>query len=187
MVKAAMSSKAQIAEYVFTGGGERGSRFTLYPGRLVHEGGESTETVPLAQVAALRIEFLREPQKLKWGIIFMVLALVLFSVAGPLEGLAARASAEVAERALRDGVSSGISAALGMSFRALELAAASLPLIGMALAAWSALLLFLFAMGRTALTLVLGGVEREYAVRGRDRGLTGFAEVLAERLAELSG
>lgn len=182
-----MDGKSQISEYVFSGGAERGSRFTLYPGRLVHEGGEATETVPLAQLAALRIEFMREPQKLKWGIIFLVLALVLFSVAGPLEGLAARASAEVAERAQREGVSSGISAALGFSFRALEFAAASLPLIGTALAAWAALLLFLYAKGRTALTLVFGGVEREYAVRGRDRGLNGFAEVLAERLAELSG
>lgn len=182
-----MDGKAQISEYVFSGGEERGSRFTLYPGRLVHEGGESMETISLAQLSALRIEFLREPMKLKWGIIFLVLALILFAVSGPLEGLAAGASTEVAERAQREGVSSGISAALGFSFRALQTVAASLSLVGIALAAWAVLLLVLYWNGRTMLTLALGGVEREYSVRGRDRALTGFAEAVAERLAELSG
>ena len=44
-----------------------------------------------------------------------------------------------------------------------------------------------YVWGRTILTLVVGGVEREYLVRGRDRALMEFAESLSGRLAELSG
>jgi hypothetical protein len=176
-----------ISEYAFSRGEQRGSRFTLFSGRLVHEGGNVIEHMPLAHLAALRIEFLREPGKLKWAIIFLVLALVLNGVSTPLQGLAASAGEEVAAHAKREGVSGGVSGALGLSFRVLERVAGALPGIGLALAALAAASGFLFWRGRTLLTLAVGAAEREYSVPGRDQALMAFAEALGGRLAELSG
>lgn len=182
----AMSNDNLISEYAFTGGELRGSQLALYAGRLVHDGGDVVEQVLLRHVAALRVEFLREGPKLKWAIIFIVVALVLNGLATPLQNLAASAANEVAEHARREGVSGGMPVALGVTFRALQAAASALPFIGLFLAAWGALLLFLYWRGRTALTLVFGAVEREYAVPGRDQALMAFAEAAGTRLAEMS-
>ena len=182
-----MSTSQPLSEYRFARGDLRGSQFTLYPGRLVHDGGSVVEHMPLAHLAAVRIEFAREGGKLKWAAIFLVLAILLAVVASPLQGLAATAVAEVAEHAKREGSTGGVSAALQLSFRALERVAAAMPTAGFAIGAWAALLLGLFVWGRTTLTLVFGGTEREYTVRGRDQSLMEFAETLSDRLAQLSG
>lgn len=181
------NSDSPISEYAFSAGELRGSRLTLFPGRLLHEGGNVVEHMPLAHLAALRIEFLREPRKLKWAVIFLVLGMLLYGVSGPLERVASSAATEVAEHAKREGTSGGVPGALGIAFRLIERAAAALPTVGLALAAWGAVLLFIFWRGRTMLTLVVGASEREYAVPGRDQMLTMFAELLGGRLAELSG
>ncbi len=181
------TSDSLISEYTFSAGELRGSRLTLFPGRLLHEGGNVVEHMPLAHLAALRIEFLREPRKLKWAIIFLVLAMLLYGVSGPLERVAASAVAEVADHAKREGTAGGVPGALAIAFRVLERAAAVLLTVGLALAAWAAVLLFVFWRGRTMLTLVVGASEREYMVPGRDQMLTTFAELLGGRLAELSG
>jgi hypothetical protein len=55
------------------------------------------------------------------------------------------------------------------------------------LAAGAAALLVFFWLGRTTLTLAFAATERACAVRGRDRQLTEFAELLAERLAQRKG
>jgi len=178
-----MKNDSPITEYSITRGTQRGTRLTLYPGRLVHEGGDAVEQMSLTHLAALRIEFLREPRKLKWAIIFLALMLFLHGISGPLQGLATNAATEVAEQAKRDGTSGGVPAALGVAFRAMAHAAAALPTIGFALAAWAAALLFLYWRGRTTLTLVLGASEREYSVPGHDRMLVGFADSLGERFS----
>lgn len=183
-----MAADQPISAYSFASGEQRGSHFTLYAGRLVHEGGDAAEHMPLAHLAAVRIEFAREPRKLKWTIIFLVLAVILNAVSSPLQRVADTAATEVAEHAKREGgAAGGVSGVLQVSFRALERVAAALPTVGLALGAWAAVLLALFWYGRTTLTLALGAVEREYSVRGRDRTLTEFAEALSTRLAELSG
>ena len=182
-----MSTSPPLSEYRFARGALRGSQFTLYPGRLVHDGGSVVEHMPLAHIAAVRIEFAREGGKLKWAVIFLVLAILLSAVASPLKGLASSAATEVAEHAKREGTTGGVGAALQLSFRALERGAAALPAAGFAIGAWAAVLLALFAWGRTTLTLAFGGTEREYSVRGRDQSLLAFAEALSDRLAQLSG
>jgi hypothetical protein len=183
-----MSPSQPLSEYRFARGDLQGSQFTLYPGRLVHDGGSAVEHMPLAHIAAVRIEFAREGGKLKWAAIFLVLAILLAMAASPLQGLASTAYSEVAEHAKREGTSGGgVGAALQLSFRALERFAASLPVVGFAIGAWAAVLLAIFAWGRTTLTLVLGATEREYSVRGRDHSLLAFAESLSDRLAQLSG
>jgi hypothetical protein len=177
-----------ITAYSFASGAQRGTHFTLFPGRLVHEGGDAAEHMPLAHLAAVRIEFAREPRKLKWAIIFLVVAVILNAVSAPLQRVADAAAGEIAEHAKREGMQGGgVSGALQATFRALERGAAALPTVGLALAAWAAALLALFWYGRTTLTLTLAAVERAYSVRGRDRMLMEFAESLSTRLAELPG
>lgn len=181
-----MKNEVPITEYRFGSGEQRGSQFTLYPGRLLHEGGDVIEHMPLAHLAAVRIEFVRESGKLKWAIIFLVVAAILTTLSGPLQSIAVAAGSEVAEHAKREGAPGGVSGALQLTFRAMQRGAASLPTIALALGAWAAVLLVFFWWGRTTLTLTVGASERDYAVRGRDPMLMSFAEALSERLAELT-
>jgi hypothetical protein len=67
-------------------------------------------------------------------------------------------------------------------FRFVELVAAMLPALALAGAVGGGLLIVLGWRGATTLTLALGGSERTYSVRGRDKHLLDFAEMAAERL-----
>ncbi len=182
-----MTDDTMITEYTFAGGPQRGSRLTLHAGRLVHHGGNVAEHMPLAHLAALRIEYLREPRKLKWALILLVLAIVLNAVSSPLQRMAANAADEVVAHAKREGVTGGTPKALEVTFRVLGRAAGTLPSIGLVAGACGLVLLFFFWRGLTLLTLVAGATERIYAVPGRNRALMAFADTAAERLAELSG
>lgn len=182
-----MSADLPITEYRFARGALRGSLLTLYPGRVVHDGGNSVEHMPLSHLAAVRVEFTREPQKLKWAVILVVLAVIFSAVSGPLQTLAANALTEVVEHVKREGAGGGVPGALRVSFQVLGQAAAALPTIGLALGAWALGLLAFYWWGLTTLTLTLGGVERDYTVRGRDPMLMSFVDTLGARLAELSG
>src|SRR5581483_9583378 len=86
-----------IARFDFPRGGPlRGSYLTLYPNCLVHQGGGLLETLPLRAIASVRVAFERDERKLRWGIGFIVVALVLFAVAAPLGSFAASAAGEMA-------------------------------------------------------------------------------------------
>ena len=80
-----MSLDAPLAEFEIRSGAQRGSRLTLYANRLVHQGADSMEVVPLAQLASVRIAFERDPRKLNWAIALLVLALALAAASGPLQ------------------------------------------------------------------------------------------------------
>ena len=181
-----MQPGVPITEHRFASGEWRGTHLTLYPGRLLHDGGSVVEHMPLAHVAAVRIEFSRDGQRLKWAVIFFVVTLLLAVLASPLQAVAQKASDEVAEQAKRDG-GNGTTAALQQVFRGIERGAGMLPSIAWVAGLIALAQLALYGWGRTILTLVVGGVEREYLVRGRDRALMEFAESLSGRLAELSG
>jgi len=85
-----------------------------------------------------------------------------------------------------DGAASlqGVASVMIATFRGLGAAARSLPTISNLLGMVGIVLLVIGLWGRTTLTLTLAAVEREYAVRGRNRRLFEFAETLCERLAE---
>ena len=86
-----------LAEFEFDSGAQRGSRLTLYANRLVLHGGDAMETVPLAQLASVRVAFERDPRKLNWAIGLLVLALILAAASGPLQALATALAAGVKE------------------------------------------------------------------------------------------
>jgi hypothetical protein len=178
-----VSIDSSLAEFELRSGAQRGSRLTLYANRLVHQGGDSMETVPLAQLAAVRVAFERDARKLNWAIVLLALAMILALVAGPLQSGFAALAAGVREHAGRE----SLDAVLLASFAALGGLARLLPVLASALAAFAVALLAFFWLGQTTLTLSFAAVERAYAVRGRDRFLVEFADTLAERLAAKPG
>jgi len=174
-----VSLDSPIAEFEIRSGAQRGSHLTLYPNRLVHMGGDAMETVPLKQLAAVRVAFERDPRKLNWAIVLLLVALILAAVSGPLQSGFGSLAAGIKEHAGRE----SLDAVLLASFSALGGLARLLSPVAAVLAAIAVALLVFFLLGRTTLTLSFAAVERAYAVRGRNRLLVEFAETLAERLA----
>lgn len=174
-----MSLDSFLAEFDVSSGVQRGSRLTLYANRLVHQGGDSMETVPLAQLAAVRVAFERDPRKLNWAVALLAVALVLAAVFAPLQRWIAAAAAKVGDPVRPE----SLDAVLLGAFNALGGFASILPGLAAALAAAAVVLLVLFWLGATTLTLSFAAAERAYAVRGRNRFLFDFAEAIADRLA----
>ena len=174
-----MTPDGPLAEFEIGSGTQRGSRLTLYVNRLVHQGGDSMETVPLAQLAAVRVSFERDAARLNWAIALLILALFFAAISGPLQGWIAGAAAKVGEQARRESLDAVL---LGV-FTVLGGLARLLPVLATALAAGAAALLVFFWLGATVLTLAFAAAERSYAVRGRNRFLVEFAQTVAEQLA----
>ncbi|HUN69895.1 MAG TPA: hypothetical protein VMU46_13935 [Burkholderiales bacterium] len=178
-----MTPDSSLAEFEFHSGPQRGSHLALYANRLVHQGGDSAETVPLAQLAAVRVAFERDPRNLNWAIALLVFALILAAVSGPLQNGIASLAAGIKEHAGRE----SLDAVLLASFSALGGLARLLAPLAAVLAAIAVALLVFFMLGQTILTLSFAAVERAYAVRGRNRLLFEFAETLAGQLAARKG
>ena len=173
-----MNDESQLAltRFDFTSGSLRGSQLMLYPRCLVHRSESQLETVPLSRVTAIKVSFKRDARRLGWGIAAAIVALLLLAISGPLGSLAHGAAQEMAASG------QGVARALYSLFRFVELVAAVLPAIALAGAVGGAMLAVLGWRGSTTLTLTLGGAERAYSVRGRDKQLLDFAEMAAERL-----
>ena len=173
-----MSDDAQtpLLRFDFRNGLERGSQLMLYPRYLIHRSDSHVETVPFARITALRVAFERNPRRIGWGVALVIVALLLLAIAAPVGSLAHGAAQEMMASA------QGVARALYGLFRFIEGVAAVLPAIALGAALAGAALGVLGWHGSTSLTLVLGGAERTYAVRGRDTLLLDFAEMAAERL-----
>jgi hypothetical protein len=168
---------AALTRFDFTTGLQRGSHLALYPTCLVHRSDSHLETLPLTAVAALRVAFERDARKLGWGIALVAVALVVLAIAGPLGSFSAHAAGEMAS-----GGSQGVARALYGFFRFLEGVSSVLPAIALGCALGGAALGVLGWRGSTTLTLVVGGTQRVYSVRGRDTLFLDFAEMVSERL-----
>ena len=174
-----MALDSPLAEFEIGSGAQRGSRLTLFANRLVHQGEDSMETVPLMQLAAVRVAFERDPRKLNWAVVLLLVALILAVISGPLQGWIAVAVSKVGDPARRESLDAVL---LGV-LNAFAGFASVLPGIAAALAASAAALLVYFWLGVTVLTLAFAATERSYAVRGRNRFLVDFAHAVAEQLA----
>jgi len=173
-----MSDDAQtpLIRFDFRSGLQRGSQLMLYPRYLVHRSDSHVETVPFARVTALRVAFERDPRRIGWGVALVVVALLLLAIAGPMGSVAQSWAQDVNQSG------AGVARALYSLFRFVEALAAALPTIALLVALGGAALGVLGWRGSTTLTLVFGGGERAYSVRGRDTLLLDFAEMAAERL-----
>ena len=174
-----MTPENPIAEFEISSGAQRGSRLTLYAGRLAYQGGDAMESVPLAHLASVGVAFERDPLKLNWAIVLLVLALILLAVSGPLQGGIAALAGSIKEHAGRESLDSVLLA----TFSVLGGLARTLPFLAALLAAVAVALLVIFWLGLTTLTLGFAAVERAYLVRGRNPLLIQFAEVVAAQLA----
>lgn len=172
---------AALTRFEFTSGLERGSHLALYPRVLVHRSESHLETLSLAMLAAVRVAFARDSRKLGWGIAFVVVALLLLAIAGPLGSFAAQAANDMAS-----GGQQGVARALYTLFRFVEGVASLMPAMALACALGGAALGVYGWRGTTVLTLSLCGAERVYWVRGRDTLLLDFAEMVSERLTSLA-
>lgn len=157
----------------------RGTQISLHDTCLVHRGDSHLETLPLAALSSVQVSFQRDESRLRWGVVLIVLALLLFAIAGPIETLAASAGREIAAA----GPQSGVATALAGLFRFLEALGRALPVIAVVTALAGAALAGLGWLGATVLTLSFAGGERRFPVRGRDALLLEFAERVAEALA----
>jgi hypothetical protein len=173
-----MSDDAQtpLIRFDFRSGLQRGSQLMLYPRYLVHRSDSHVETVPFARVTALRVAFERDPRRLGWGVALVIAALLMLAIAAPLGSLAHAAAQEMM------GSAQGVARALYSLFRFIEALGAVLPAIALGTALGGVALGVFGWRGSTTLTLVFGGGERAYSVRGRDTLLMDFAEMAAERL-----
>ena len=177
-----MTSEAgpAVARFDFTSGVLRGSHFTLYGNCLVHRGDTQMETVPLAGIAALRVAYERDTRKLGWGLSLLLVALLVFAIAGPLNAFAEGAAAEMAAAG-----GQGVARALQAVFRFFAAVASALPLAALLCAIGGIVLGVLGWTGRTTLVLDFAGSERVYSVWGRNSALLDFAEAVCERLMAL--
>lgn len=175
-----MSAGAPVAitRFEFAGGELRGSDLSLYENCLVHRGAGALETLPLAGLSSVRVEFLRETRRIGWGVAWLVLALLLLAATGPLARLSAAASHELAAQ----GASGGVGGALLGFFAFLQGLSGAFPLLAAVLALVAAALCAFGWLGRTTLTVSYSGGERSFAVRGRNAMLLAFSERLAEQL-----
>jgi hypothetical protein len=174
-----VTAENPIAEFEISSGAQRGSRLTLHANRLVYEGGDTMEAVPLSQLAAVRVAFERDPRKLNWAAALLLVALFLAAIAGPLQSGIAAAASKVGDPARRE----SLDAMLYGVFNALSGLASLLPGVAAALAVTAVALLVFFWLGATVLTLAFAATERVYEVHGRNRLLMDFAHVVAEQLA----
>ncbi|HYD56210.1 MAG TPA: hypothetical protein VEB41_04825 [Burkholderiales bacterium] len=170
---------AAIASYAFRSGLRRGSQLTLYANCLVHRGPSGVETLPLYAMASIRISFERDPNRLAWGIVALLVSAVLYAISAPLAAVSDGAAADVA------GAGSGVAVALHTLFRIVAAAAGALPILAIAGALGGAALIALGWIGRTVLGLTFPGGEREYGARGRDSALFDFAEAASQKLMQL--
>ena len=160
-----------------------GARLALYTNRVVLHGGDAMESVPLAQLASVRVAFERDPRKLNWAVGLLVFALLLAMASGPLQGFTADLASGIKDQAGRE----SLDAALKSSASALHAFARMFAPLASALTLLAAALLVLFWIGHTTLTLSFAAAERAFPVRGRNQLLFQFAEAVAEQLAAPRG
>jgi hypothetical protein len=157
-----------------------GTQLMLFPNRVVHDGGGLLELVPLAHLASVRVAFERDQRMLNRAGVLFVIAFFLLLISGPLLNWSVGTAAQIVGN---DSLQSVLRTSLG----ALAGFARLLPWIAALLAAGGAALAAIFVIGATVLTLSFGAAERSFAMRGRNRPLVEFAEVIGEHLARQSG
>jgi hypothetical protein len=161
-------------------------RLALYPFCIIERSPDHLETIPLGSLASVSAGFERDEKKLQRGVLLMIVALAVLAISGPLDSLAGGAAADVAAR-LGDGGGGGASVTrlLYATLDLLDTLAKLLPAAAAALALWGIWRIVQGVLGTTTLTLVFGGVQREYAARGRAAKLFDFAELVGRGIGRL--
>ena len=171
---------ALVTRFDIESGELRGSQLSLYATCLVHRGNAFLETVPLAALAAVRVEFVRDTRRIGWGLAWLFFALIVFAIAAPLGAVAGTAAQEISAQHATGG--SGVAAALLALFRFVEALARALPFAAAVAAVGGALLCALGWIGATTLSVAFAGGERAFRVRGHNALLLAFSERVSEQI-----
>lgn len=182
-----MAQEDVVGTFDFHSGMLRGARFALYPARLVYHAGACVESIQLGAVGAVRVAFERDGRKLGWAVALALVALVLFLVARPLAAWGNGAATDVLQQMHQggSGAGHGVGAILVGVLRSLARVANLLPVGAVLLGAWALAWVILGWIGFTTLTLIVGPVERAYAVRGRNTKLLDFSEAISACISQL--
>lgn len=172
-----MALETPIASYQFSSGPLRGTQLALFAARVLHQGAGQMESIALAAISAVRVGYERDFGRIAWAVVLLLVAMLLFVISGPLSGAAAEAAAEINGSHAVAKLLRGTLLVLGGVASVLPAAGAACLLGGGALAAFG-------WIGTTTLVLSLSASDRAYAVRGQNRMLVDFAELLAERIAQ---
>ncbi|MGH8687918.1 MAG: hypothetical protein ACREVQ_09440 [Burkholderiales bacterium] len=172
-----MALETPIASFDFASGVLRGTQLSLFGTRLLHHGPGYMESMTLDGISAVRVAYARNLRGISWGAVLAVVALVLFLVSGPLAGLATEGASDV------NGTGS-IAHLLRATLLFLGAIASILPALGLGCLIGGVALAGFGWFGATTLALSMPGGEREFGVRGRNRMLVDFADLLAERVAQ---
>lgn len=172
-----MALETPIASFPFASGPERGTQISLFGTRLVHQGVGQMESIALAAIAAVGVAYARDYRRIGWGAALVVLAILLFAVSGSLSGAAAEAAAAV-------GGEHSVARLLRGTLYVLGVLAALLPAAGVAALAGGGALIAFGWIGTTTLVVSLPAGARAYPVRGQNRMLVDFTELVAERVAQ---
>ncbi len=175
-----------IAQVEVPTGLRSAKRLALYPFCIIERSPDYMETIPLGSLASVSAGFERDEKKLQRGVLLLIAALIVLAVSGPLDSLAGGAAADMAGR-LGDGGGGGASLTrlLYATLDLLDTLARLLPAAAAALALWGIWRIVQGVLGTTTLTLVFGGVQREYAARGRAAKLFDFAELVGRGIGRL--
>jgi hypothetical protein len=172
-----MALETPIASFQFATGPERGTQLQLFGTRLLHQGLGQMESIALASIAAVGAAYARDYRRIAGGVALLLLALLLFAVAGALSGAAAEAAAEVSGN-------HSVARLIRGTLYVLGVLAALLPAVGVAALLGGGALIAFGWIGTTTLLLTLPAGARAYPVRGQDRMLVDFTELVAERVAQ---
>jgi hypothetical protein len=172
-----MTEDAPLASFEFRGGLLAGSHLALFPSVLVHRNACGFEAIPLERISALGVRFERDPGRITWGSVLLIIAGSMLLAFLPLRMLIGAALAEAILQAPTGGF-------LPSALRVLDLCVAILPYVSAVIALWAAAWLVLGWRGETVLRVVIAPAERVFATRGRDQLLRDFAESVSARLGK---
>lgn len=172
-----MALETPIASFPFASGPERGTQLSLFGTRLVHQGVGQMESIALASITAVGAAYARDYRRIAGGVALILLAVLLFTISGPLSGSAAEAAAEVSGN-------HSVARLLRGTLHVLGVLAALLPAAGVAALLGGGALIAFGWIGTTTLLVSLPAGARAYPVRGQNRMLVDFTELVAERVAQ---
>jgi hypothetical protein len=167
---------AHLASYEFRRGTLAGTELSLFKSSLVHRGGDGFETIPLDRISAISVGFERDPRRMSWGFVLLIVAMLLLAAFWPSRMLIAATLAEVTAQGQAGTF-------LPAALRAINAFVSLLPYLSAGAALWATALLALGWIGETVLRIVIAPVERTFSTRGRDPELYEFAESVSASIS----
>jgi hypothetical protein len=165
----------------------RGETVVLTHKRLVIAGRNGESSTALAHIASLRVRYEMLPRAIASGLMFAVVAALLFAVASPVRTFFLNQSTSL-EASVRQEQSAGgagdasLAAVLSRVAASLADFARAIPVAGWIALAFGVFHLVRGVLGRTVVTVYAGGGELELVRAGRSRPIEEFVKEVGRHL-----